>query len=75
MNEERARMVIGDDLVNIECFKSLWNDTASELIDEWHSAKTYTAKSMTETVSKEIPDTDKSHIELCAQNLFDIMMT
>lgn len=67
MSEERARMVIGDDLVNIECFRSLWNDPAHALIDEWHSAKANTAKSMTETLPKEIPDADKSYIELCAQ--------
>ena len=66
MSEERARMVIGDDLVNIECFKSLWNDTAPALIDEWNSAKANTTKSMMETVPKEIADMDKSYIELCA---------
>ena len=26
MSKERTRMVIGDDLVNIECFESLCND-------------------------------------------------
>ena len=34
MSEERTRMLIGDGLMNIECFNSLWNDISPALIDE-----------------------------------------